>query len=199
MLGRLLLKLFPKKAHPPLDEKAMLGRNRVGYPTMQLSNEINELVNKYYRDLRLIVKSYENTMFFKLMPSLVENELSVEQFKKFHGRDLQTVYLILVRDLFRQVSPFLKMNNAPDNWADLLTEEVIDNINLLQDQTEGSTDARAKLIRELGLFALESENVVEPWAEQLAKIVSLPADKIYAFHYTLVMPIIKKLSKGKNR
>lgn len=196
MIGRLLLKILPKKKAKVLSERELEGRNRVGFPTMQLSNEIDELVYKYYRTIRPVVKLYKDTLFFKWAPSLIENEFSDEQLKQLSSRNLQMVYLILFRDMLRHVAPYLLLSNAQENWQDMLCQEVLDNCNMLQDKDDKDIPVKTALFAESMVYDVECEQPAD-WINPLVQLVGFPADKLYECHRSLVLLMIKKLDKNK--
>ena len=63
MLG-FLKKLLPSKKTQSLSERDLNGRNNVGYPTMQLSREIDSLVKSKYSAAKHIINLYKDTLFF---------------------------------------------------------------------------------------------------------------------------------------
>lgn len=196
MIGRLLLKMLPKKKAKVLSERELDGRNQVGFPTMQLSNEIDELVYKYYRTIRPVIKLYKDTLFFKWAPALIETEFSDEQLKRLSGRNLQMVYLILFRDMLRHVAPYLKINNVQADWPDTLCQEVLDNCNMLQDKDDRDIPAKTALFAEATVYDVECEQPAD-WINPLVQLVSFPTDKLYECHRSLVLLMIKKLDKSK--
>ncbi|MCO6548291.1 MAG: hypothetical protein J6583_11015, partial [Gilliamella sp.] len=88
MFGLLKNLLFRKK-QKPLTERDLNGRNHVGYPTMQLSDEIDKLIEPQFKSIKPVIKMYKETLFFKWGPSVINDKLSDEQLAKLSGRNLQ--------------------------------------------------------------------------------------------------------------
>ena len=123
MLG-LLKKLLPtKKEMPPLSGRDLHGRNNVGYPTMQISREIDNLVKTQYKAIKPIINQYKDTLFFKWGPSVINDKLNDEQLANLSGRNLQMVYLLLFRDMLRYISELVTLKNVPENWPDVLPKQ----------------------------------------------------------------------------
>lgn len=205
MLG-LLKKLLPKKQQKPLSERDLNGRNRVGYPTLQISHEIDKLVKTQYRPIKTIVNMYKDTLFFKWGPSVINKVLTNEQLANLSGRNVQMVYLLLFRDMLRHISDFVKMKNVAENWPDIFAQQVLDNCKMLSDEDDNDIAKKQPLFANKQPYAIEtpiddkhSDNTDIPdWTVPLAELIMVSPDMIYKCHRPLVSIILKKFNK-KNK
>ncbi|MWN31637.1 MULTISPECIES: hypothetical protein [unclassified Gilliamella] len=196
MFGLLKNLLFRKK-QKPLTERDLNGRNHVGYPTMQLSGEIDKLIEPQFKSIKPVIKMYKETLFFKWGPGVINDKLSDDQLAKLSGRNLQMVYLLLFRDMLRHIAEIVELKNEPANWPDIFAQKVLDNCQMLGDADD--TD----IAKKQALFASEQrysvdipiddkhpENTEIPdWAVPLAELIMLPADMIYKCHRPLLVAI----------
>lgn len=202
----LFKKILSKKKDPkPLSERDLNGRNHVGYPTMQVSREIDDIIKKYYKTIKPLIQLYKETLFFKWMPGVINSQLSDEQLANLSGRNLQMVYLLLFRDMLRHVSVYVTPKNAPSNWVDLFAQEVLDNCNMLGDTDDNDVPQKKSLFAETQVYDIDipideknPENTAIPdWTVPIAALIMLPPDVIYKCHRPLMTTILKKLKKNK--
>ena len=197
MFKYLLNKILPKKKEQaPLVGRELHGRNNVGYPTMQLSREVDQIVKKYYRSVRPLFKYYKETMFFKWAPGVINSTLTDEQLEHLSGRNVQMVYLLLFRDMLRHISEHVTPINAPDNWADNFTQELIDNCQMLGDKDDKDISIKQQLLDELPLLDLTDENSGEQ-IDAVVALINMPAKDLYNCHRILTNSILKKVTKKK--
>ncbi|WP_392552676.1 hypothetical protein RHO14_02090 [Orbus wheelerorum] len=197
MLGNLLSKILPKKKEPiALTGRELYGRNNVGYPTMQISAEIDNLVSKYYRDITPLIKFYKETFLFKWGPAIINNSLDDEQLKNLSGRNVQMVYLLLFRDMLRHISTNVIPKNASSDWPNLLAQNLLDNCEILNDSDDKDSDVKLQLFAQIEQYDIESEGS-QLWVEPIAKLIFVPAKDLYYWHRTLTNAIMKKVSKKK--
>lgn len=208
MLG-LLKKILPKKSDDEqLSERDLNGRNHVGYPTMQLSREIDNLVKVQYKSIQPIVKMYKETLLFKWGPSVINNALSDEQLAKLSGRNVQMVYLLLFRDMLRHISDVITPKYVIEkNWPDIFAQEVLDSCNMLGDADDNDIAKKQQLFANTELFTIDTpiddkhpQNTEIPiWTVPIAELVMLPPYMIYKCHRPLMTVILKKLGKNKKK
>lgn len=205
MLG-LLKKLLPKKQQKSLSERDLNGRNRVGYPTLQISYEIDKLVKTQYRRIKPIVNMYKDTLFFKWGPSVINKALTDEQIASLSGRNVQMVYLLLFRDMLRHISDYVQMKNIAENWPDIFAQQVLDNCKMLSDEDDNDIAKKQQLFDNTQRYTIEipiddkhSDNTDKPdWTVPLAELIMVSPDMIYKCHRPLMSIILKKLTK-KNK
>lgn len=198
MLG-LLSKILPKKKPPaPLEGRDLYGRNNVGYPTMQVSQEMDEIVQKYYRQLKPLVKFYKDTFLFKWAPAIINNNLDDEQLKNLSGRNVQMMYLLLFRDMLRHLTDYVKLKNVPDNWPELFAQELLDGCNMLSDADDHDITIKQQLFAETERYPIDSEEV-QPWIEPIANLIHVPAKDLYYWHRSLTEMILKRVGKKKKK
>lgn len=205
MLG-LLKKLLPKKQQKSLSERDLNGRNRVGYPTLQISYEIDKLVKTQYRRIKPIVNMYKDTLFFKWGPSVINKALTDEQIASLSGRNVQMVYLLLFRDMLRHISDYVQMKNIAENWPDIFAQQVLDNCKMLSDEDDNDIAKKQQLFANTQRYTIEipiddkhSDNTDKPdWTVPLAELIMVSPDMIYKCHRPLMSIILKKLTK-KNK
>lgn len=205
MLG-LLKKLLPKKQQKSLSERDLNGRNRVGYPTLQISHEIDKLVKTQYRRIKPIVNMYKDTLFFKWGPSVINKALTDEQIASLSGRNVQMVYLLLFRDMLRHISDYVQMKNIAENWPDIFAQQVLDNCKMLSDEDDNDIAKKQQLFDNTQRYTIEipiddkhSDNTDKPdWTVPLAELIMVSPDMIYKCHRPLMSIILKKLTK-KNK
>ncbi|WP_294832851.1 hypothetical protein [uncultured Gilliamella sp.] len=199
MLG-LLKKLFIRKKVQPLTGRDLNGRNNVGYPTMQISREIDKLVKPKFKSIKPVIDMYKDTLFFKWIPSVVNDKLSDEQLAQLSGRNLQMVYLLLFRDMLRYLAEFVKIRNVPDNWPDLFAQEVLNCCNMLSDEDDKDVAKKQALFACHERYSIDNpidennhENTIIPnWTEPLAELIMLPPDMIYKCHRSLLVAIKRR-------
>lgn len=195
MLGNLLKKILPKKREKePIAGRDLDGRNNVGYPTVQVSREIDEIINKHYRSIRPIVKFYKETLFFKWLPSIINTTLDDDQLKNLSGRNVQMVYLLLFRDMLRHVAIEFTPSYAPDNWQDLLAQEVLDNCRMLSDSDDNDIEIKKQLFANSDRYYIENEEP-QAWAIPIAELIHIHAKDLYYWHHSLTNTILKKITK----
>ncbi|MCO6544370.1 MAG: hypothetical protein J6564_00895 [Gilliamella sp.] len=196
MFGLLKNLLFRKK-QKPLTERDLNGRNHVGYPTMQLSDEIDKLIEPQFKSIKPVIKMYKETLFFKWGPSVINDKLSDEQLAKLSGRNLQMVYLLLFRDMLRHIAEIVELKNEPANWPDIFAQEVLDNCQMLGDADDMDIAKKQALFASEQRYCIDipiddkhPENTEIPdWAVPLAELIMLPADMIYKCHRPLLVAI----------
>ncbi|QIQ20645.1 hypothetical protein [Zophobihabitans entericus] len=195
MFGRLLQKILPKKKQAKeLTARELSGRNNVGYPTIQLSRESDELVKKYYKGIRPAIQFYKETLFFKWGPTFIEESLSDEQLAALSGRNVQMVYLLLFRDMLRHIAPYVHPKNAHDNWVETLSQEILDNCQMLSDADDHDVETKKALFAGTEIYNIETEEP-QAWIEPLVALAAFPADKLYRAHRALLTTMLKKLNK----
>lgn len=205
MLG-LLKKLLPKKQQKSLSERDLNGRNRVGYPTLQISHEIDKLVKTQYRRIKPIINMYKDTLFFKWGPSVINKALTDEQIASLSGRNVQMVYLLLFRDMLRHISDYVQMKNVVENWPDIFAQQVLDNCKMLSDEDDNDIAKKQQLFANTQRYTIEIpiddkhlDNTDKPdWTVPLAELIMVSPDMIYKCHRPLMSIILKKLTK-KNK
>ncbi|PXZ05312.1 hypothetical protein DKK70_12045 [Gilliamella apicola] len=202
MLG-LLKKLSSgkkKQSEPTLSERDLNGRNHVGYPTMQLSREIDKLVKAKYAPIKRIVKFYIAMLFFKWGPSVINTTLSDEQLANLSGRNVQMVYLLLFRDMLRHISSLAKLKHFAEDWPEQFAQEILENCNMLSDSDDVDIAKKEALFANTQLFDIDNtidpdhlENTVIPdWTIPLAELIMLKPATIYHCHRPLMAVILKK-------
>lgn len=202
MLGLFKKLLSGKKEQsaPTLSERDLNGRNHVGYPTMQLSREIDKLVKIKYAPIKRIVKVYKYTLFFKWGPSVINNTLSDEQLANLSGRNVQMVYLLLFRDMLRHISGLAKLKHFAEDWPEQFAQELLDNCNMLSDNDDADIAKKEALFANTQLFDVDNpidskhpENTEIPdWTAPLAELIMLKPEMIYHCHRPLMAAILKK-------
>ncbi|WP_392560963.1 hypothetical protein RHO12_07105 [Orbus sturtevantii] len=199
MFANLLSRILPKKKESaPLTGRELYGRNNVGYPTMQISTEIDRLVNKYYRDITPLIKFYKETFLFKWGPAIINNSLDDQQLKNLSGRNVQMVYLLLFRDMLRHISAYVTPKNAVINWPDLLAQNLLDNCQMLNDSDDNDADTKQQLFAQSEPYSIENE-ASQPWVEPIAGLIYVPAKDLYYWHRSLTNTISHKVSKKKKK
>ncbi|OCG01288.1 hypothetical protein [Gilliamella sp. wkB112] len=207
MLG-LLKKILPQKQkNRQLSERDLNGRDHVGYPTLQLSREIDDLVKKKYSSIKPIIKLYKETLFFKWGPNIINNALTDEQLANLSGRNVQMVYLLLFRDMLRHVSKIVTPKYATENWSELFAQEILDACKMLSDTDDNDITIKQQLFASNELFTVDTpiddqnpENTEIPaWAAPIAELIMLPPDMIYKCHRPLMTVILEKLKKNKKK
>lgn len=199
MLG-FLKKLLPSKKTQSLSERDLNGRNNVGYPTMQLSREIDSLVKSKYSAAKPIINLYKDTLFFKWGPSFFNDKLSDEQLASLSGRNVQMVYLLLFRDMLRHIASFAKFKHFAEDWPEQFAQEILDNCNMLSDSDDVDIAKKEALFANTQLFDIDNtidpdhlENTVIPdWTIPLAELIMLKPATIYHCHRPLMAVILKK-------
>ena len=204
MLG-FLKKLLPSKKTQSLSERDLNGRNNVGYPTMQLSREIDSLVKSKYSAAKPIINLYKDTLFFKWGPSFFNDKLSDEQLASLSGRNVQMVYLLLFRDMLRHIASFAKFKHFADDWPEQFAQELLDNCKMLSDSDDVDIAKKQDLFASTELYTVD--NPIDPkhpetteipdWTVPLAELVMLKSDMIYHCHRPLMAAILKKSNKLK--
>ncbi|OCG09117.1 hypothetical protein A9G13_03435 [Gilliamella sp. wkB178] len=204
-----LLKKFlnKKQKDQQLSERDLNGRKHVGYPTLQLSREIDNLVKTKYKSIKPIVKMYKETLFFKWGPSVINNTLTDEQLAKLSGRNVQMVYLLLFRDMLRHIAAVIKIRYADEDWSEQFAQQVLDACKMLSDTDDKDIVKKQQLFANTELFTVDTpiddqnpENTEIPvWAEPIAELIMLPPDMIYKCHRPLMTVILKKLKKNKKK
>ncbi|MCX8586690.1 MULTISPECIES: hypothetical protein [unclassified Gilliamella] len=202
MLGFLkkLLSGNKEKNAPVLSERDLNGRNRVGYPTMQLSREIDNLVKLKYRPLKRVIKVYRDTLFFKWGPAVINNTLSDEQLANLSGRNVQMVYLLLFRDMLRHISGLAKFRHFAEDWPEQFANELLDNCKMLGDSDDVDVAKKEALFANTELYNVDNpidpkhpENTQIPdWTAPLAELIMLPPDMIYKCHRPLMAAIDRR-------
>lgn len=197
MFMKIINKILPKKENKKvLTGRDLAGRNNVGYPTVQLSNEIDTIVHKYYRDIKTVIKVYKDTVFFRNLPSVIDLNLSDSQLESLSGRNVQMVYLLLFRDMLRHVAKGITPRTAPENWADLLAQEVLDATKMLKDNDDPDVAKKQQLFDSLTISDLD-DDVGDVWFADAAALIQMSAMPVYQVHHKLVAKMMKKLSKKK--
>lgn len=197
MFGKLLSKILPKRRDKtPLTGKDLYGRNNVGYPTMQISREVDDVVNKYYRTIKPLIKFYKETFFFKWAPAIISNALDEEQLKNLSGRNVQMVYLLLFRDMLRHISDYVTPKDATGSWPDLLAQDVLDNCKMLNDSDDKDIEIKQQLFNAEQRYDIDEEET-QPWIEPIAALISVPSKDLYYWHRSLTSIIVKKVNKKK--
>lgn len=198
MFGNLLKKILPKKQPPiPLEGRELYGRNNVGYPTMQISREIDEITQKYYRQIKPLIKFYKETFLFKWAPAIINTHLDDEQLKNLSGRNVQMMYLLLFRDMLRHISDYVKPKNTSDNWPELFAQELLEECNMLSDVDDHDIALKQQLFSVTERYDIGPEES-QPWVEPIAGLVHVPAKDLYYWHRTLTDIILKRVGK-KNK
>lgn len=198
MLSKLLKKILPqKKSAKVLAGRDLDGRNNVGYPTMQVAREMDDIVQKYYRQIKPLVKFYQDTFLFKWAPAIINNNLDDEQLKNLSGRNVQMMYLLLFRDMLRHIADYVKPKNAPDNWPELFAQDLLDNCNMLSDADDHDIAVKQQLFAETERYVIEPEET-QPWIEPIADLIAVPAKDLYYWHRSLTEMILKRVGK-KNK
>lgn len=200
MLGNLLSKILPKKKKQPvsLEGRDLYGRNNVGYPTMQVSQEMDEIVTKYYRQLKPLVKFYKDTFIFKWAPAIINNSLDDEQLKNLSGRNVQMVYLLLFRDMLRHIADYVKPKNVSDNWPELFAQSLLDNCKMLDDADDPDIALKQRLFAVNERYDIEPEEP-QPWIEPIAGLIFVPAKDLYYWHRSLTEMILKRVGKKQKK
>ena len=207
MLGFLkkLLSNTKEQRAPALSERDLNGRNHVGYPTMQLSREIDSLVKSKYAPLKRIIKVYKDTLFFKWGPSIINNTLSDEQLANLSGRNVQMVYLLLFRDMLRHISGFAKLKHFTEDWPEQFAQELLVNCKMLGDSDDVDVTKKEALFANTELFDVDNpidpkhpENTEIPdWTTPLAELIMLKPEMIYHCHRPLMAAILKKKKSSR--
>lgn len=195
-----LKKILPSKKTQSLSERDLNGRNNVGYPTMQLSREIDSLVKSKYSAAKPIINLYKDTLFFKWGPSFFNDKLSDEQLASLSGRNVQMVYLLLFRDMLRHIASFAKFKHFAEDWPEQFAQEILDNCNMLSDSDDVDIAKKEALFANTQLFDIDNtidpdhlENTVIPdWTILLAELIMLKPATIYHCHRPLMAVILKK-------
>lgn len=199
MFSHLLSKILPKrKEQQPLTERDLNGRNHVGYPTMQFSREIDAIIDKHYRDIKPLIKFYKETFLFKWGPAIINNSLDDEQLKNLSGRNVQMVYLLLFRDMLRHVSEYITPKNAPPNWSDWISQEILERCNMLSDGDDKDVLLKQRLFNNTERYHITNENL-QPWLEPIAELIFVPSKDLYYWHRLLTNTIVNKVSKKKKK
>lgn len=199
MFSDLLSKILPKKKEQQaLTERDLNGRNHVGYPTMQISREIDTIIDKHYRDIKPLIKFYKETFLFKWAPAIINNSLNDEQLKCLSGRNVQMVYLLLFRDMLRHVSEYITPKNAPLNWSDWISQEILEKCNMLGDDDDKDIAVKQHLFDSIERYDISNENF-QPWIEPIAELIYVPSKDLYYWHRSLTSSIMNKISKKKKK
>lgn len=199
MFSDLLSKILPKKKEQQaLTERDLNGRNHVGYPTMQISREIDTIIDKHYRDIKPLIKFYKETFLFKWAPAIINNSLNDEQLKCLSGRNVQMVYLLLFRDMLRHVSDYITPKNAPLNWSDWISQEILEKCNMLGDDDDKDIAVKQHLFDSIERYDITNENF-QPWIEPIAELIYVPSKDLYYWHRSLTSSIMNKISKKKKK
>lgn len=198
-----MLKIFKSriKSKKELTERDIIGRNHVGYPTMQLIKIIDSVVLKYHSRLKIIVQFYEQTYFLKWMPSIMNRDLTDEQLKNLSGRHVQIAYLLLFRDTLRKLAPFMTKHDLTENWPDLLVDEVFQTCQIHSDLTKEERQFVDSLFISHLNYEIEAENLEEAslpmWGKELSQLIVIPAKSIYDTHRAMNLIIAKKFQKPR--
>lgn len=204
MLG-LLKKLLPtKKEMPALSGRDLHGRNNVGYPTMQISREIDNVVKTQYKAIKPIINQYKDTLFFKWGPSVINDKLNDEQLANLSGRNLQMVYLLLFRDMLRYLSELVTLKNVPENWPEVFAQTVLDNCRMLSDADDKDIAKKQQLFANTERFAVDvpideknpDNTEIPDWTVPIAELIMIPSDMIYKCHRLLITAIEKRKKHG---
>lgn len=200
MIGILKKILSKKTKNEQLSERDLNGRNHVGYPTMQISREIDNLVKTKYKLIRPIVKMYKETLFYKWGPSFINSALTDEQLANLSGRNVQMVYLLLFRDMLRHISDIVKSKHLTENWPDLFAQEILDACKMLGDVDDNDIAKKQQLFANTERFTIDipiddknPENTKIPdWAIPIAELIMIPPDMIYKSHRLLINAIDRR-------
>lgn len=200
MLG-LLKKLLPiKKEISALSGRDLHGRNNVGYPTIQISREIDNVVRTQYKAIRPIINLYKDTLFFKWGPSVINDQLTDEQLANLSGRNLQMVYLLLFRDMLRYLSELVTLKNVPENWPEVFAQTVLDNCRMLCDADDNDIAKKQQLFAKTERYAVDvsideknfDNTEIPNCAVPIAELIMIPSDMIYKCHRPLITAIQKR-------
>lgn len=197
MLG-ILKKIFPKKQEDEqLSARDLNGRNHVGYPTLQLSREIDNLVKKQYKSIKSVVKMYKDTLFFKWIPAIINSELSDEQLANLSGRNVQMVYLLLFRDMLRHLSDIITPKYATENWPELFAQEALEACKMLSDADDKDIAKKQQLFANTQRFMVDKpidekhpeNNEIPDWVTPIAELIMISPKMLYKSHRSLVNAI----------
>lgn len=204
MLGLLKKLLQSKKKELALTGRDLHGRNNVGYPTMQISREIDAVVKPQYKSIKPIINMYKDTLFFKWGPSILNDKLTDEQLANLSGRNLQMVYLLLFRDMLRYVAEQVKIRNVPEDWPEVFAQTVLDNCRMLGDADDKDVATKQQLFANTERYAVDipideknhDNTEIPDWTVPLAELIMIPADMIYKCHLPLIAAIRKRKKRG---
>lgn len=199
MFGKLLSKILPnKKPIPQPTGRELDGRNNVGYPTMHISRQIDDVINHHYREIKPLIKFYKETFLFKWGPAIINNSLNDEQLKNLSGRNVQMVYLLLFRDMLRHIADYITPKNAPERWSDLLAQDVLERCNMLGDDDDNDVELKQSLFNDTQCYDIDNETS-QQWVEPLANLINVPAKDLYYWHRSLTNTILKKVAKKRKK
>lgn len=168
-------------------ERKQLGQQRLGAP---ISNTFNALIaavdQKPWADFqREPVGYYFSKMIGWWLIRLIDNALSDKQLQALAPEDVETITLLLFRDMFRHNSRLLRPETADAGWVEPLFAEV----------AAGLTLPAVRLRDDGQPYEIDDiDNCA--WAKTLAAPFGLPAEKLFACHSSIVTGAREEFGAG---
>jgi hypothetical protein len=164
--------------------RALLGAERVAEPLTEAYRTLYAVIEeKGWADFNAdAVSYYYDRMICNWLLQLIDNALSDARLEAVKPVEVQTIVLLLFRDMFRHHAHRLRPSAADRTWIDALFLEIANRLGVPTSVLED--DGRPYELADMTNCA---------WATRLATPFDLPAEKLFVCHSAIVTGITEEL------